>query len=402
MSGIRPFWAWTWGGVLPAGVSIFEIISSFCGGVFFDPVATWWHAVLILSVPLVNAWILKGAPRGSERTRGLAAGFVLVIALFYALLFLPLLPASIIAVIFVGMGLLSLTPVFAGWVTWKIGRARRDESSDLPGYRRGWKMGALAALLALAVLEGPAVWTRSNLEAAAGEGEAQRSAITRLRAFHSERTLLRACYEGNRGNVMGTDISGWLWKGWEMSFGSRGGRWAAGSNELEAIRDVFFRVTGKPFNTLKPPRLARSGFFGRGRGDTLREVEFDNHLGGDQVALRLKHLDLAESRFDGHLDARSRLGYGEWTMVFRNRSLNPQEARCQVLLPRGGRVSRLTLWVEGEHDAARLAPRIAASSVLVIPMSASSVLAARRQTSTGDGQVKRVAPQADLRGVRTA
>ena len=101
MSGIRPFWAWTWGVVMPAGVSIFEIISSFCGGVFFDPVATWWHAVLILSVPLVNAWILKGAPRGSERTRGLAAGFALVIALFYALLFLPLLPASIIAVIFV-------------------------------------------------------------------------------------------------------------------------------------------------------------------------------------------------------------------------------------------------------------------------------------------------------------
>jgi hypothetical protein len=348
ISGIRPFWAWTWGVVMPAGVSIFEIITSFCGGVFFDPVATWWHAFLILLVPLVNGWMLKGAPRGSERTKGLAAGFVLVIALFYALLFLPLLPASIIAVIFVGMGLLSLAPVFAGWMTWRIGRARRGESPDLPRYRRGWRTGAFAAVLALVALEGPAVWTRSNLAAASEEGEAQRSAIGRLRAVHSERTLLRACYEGNRGTMMGTDISGWLGKGWEVSSGMLGGRWASSGPDSEAIRDMFFRVTGKPFNTLKPPRLARGGAFGRGRGDILREVEFDDHLGGDQVAVRLKHLDLAESRFDGHLDARSRLGYGEWTMVFRNGAADPQEARCQVLLPRGGRVSRLTLWVNGE------------------------------------------------------
>ena len=35
-------------------------------------------------------------------------------------------------------------------------------------------------------------------------------------------------------------------------------------------------------------------------------------------------------------------------MVFKNTSANPQEARCQVRLPRDGRVSRLTLWVNGE------------------------------------------------------
>lgn len=348
LSGIRPRWAWTWGVAMPAGVSIFEIIFSFCGGVFFDPVATWWHAALILMVPLVNAWILKGAPGGSEKTKGLAAGFVLVIAIFYALLFAPLAPLSMVAVIFFGLGFLSLTPVFAGWMTWRIGRARRRESADLPSYRRGWRTGVIAALFALVVLEGPAVWTRSNLLAASGEDEVQRSAIARLRAFHSERTLLRACYEGNRGSMRATDISGWLARGQDLTAEIFGGRRVSIAPDAGDVRDVFFRVTGKPFNTLKPPRMAREAMFERGRGSAFREMEFDEHLGGDQVAVRLKHLDLAESRFDGHLDARSRLGYGEWTMVFRNGAANAQEARCQVLLPRGGRVSRLTLWVNGE------------------------------------------------------
>jgi len=63
-------------------------------------------------------------------------------------------------------------------------------------------------------------------------------------------------------------------------------------------------------------------------------------------------LDLAESRFDGHLDATSQTGYGEWTMVFKNASAIQREARCQVLLPTHGRVSRLTLWVNGTPQEA--------------------------------------------------
>jgi hypothetical protein len=109
---------------------------------------------------------------------------------------------------------------------------------------------------------------------------------------------------------------------------------------------VFFRVTGKPFNSLKPPSGATGAW--TGRGDAFRDFEFDDHLGGDEVAVRLKDLDLSESRFDGHVDAASRIGYGEWTMVFKNSSSQVKEARCQVKLPAGGRVSRLTLWVNGE------------------------------------------------------
>lgn len=344
---MRPFWAWTWGVVLPLAVVIFELMAVFCGSVFFDPVATPWHVVLVLLVPLVNAWFLKGAPGGSERSKGFAAGFVLAVALLYLLLFLPLLPATVIALVW-GIGILSLTPVLAGVWTWRIGRARRRESSDALRFRRGWRAGFASAVLGLLALEGPAVWTRANLAAATEEGDAQQAAIGRLRSFHSQRVLLRACYEGNTGTTMATDISGWLSRGWQIPGIVFGGRGDFARSDSAKTRDLFFRVTGKPFNSVKPPRMVREGGLGRGRENVFRDLEIDEHLGGDQVAVRLKHLDLAESRFDGHLDARSGLGYGEWTMVFHNGADNAQEARCQVLLPRGGRVSRLTLWVNGE------------------------------------------------------
>ena len=51
------------------------------------------------------------------------------------------------------------------------------------------------------------------------------AAISRLRVWHSERALLKACYEGNRGTAMATDISGWMLSGWRipaLMFGGRG------------------------------------------------------------------------------------------------------------------------------------------------------------------------------------
>ena len=207
-------------------------------------------------------------------------------------------------------------------------------------------MGLVAALLAFAALEGSALWTRANLTNAMADDERSAAAISRLRVWHSERVLLKACYEGNRATTMSTDISGWILSGWRipaMVFGENG----LVAFDSEKARDVFFRVTGKPFNSLKPPDSSR-GTALRGRADPMADMEFDDHVGGDDVAVRLKSLDLTESRFDGHVDGVSRIAYGEWTMVFKNTSSNAQEARCQVRLPRDGRVSRLTLWVNGE------------------------------------------------------
>ena len=318
---------WTFGVVLPLGVLLFELVSSFCGSVFFSPVPTWWHAAWIALVPALNAWLLRG--NGKESTRGAAAGFSLVTAVFYGLLFLPIIHISIIGLILFGLGMVSLAPICAAVTSWAIGRRARAESPEPARFKTGWRMGAVAALLVLASLEGPAMWTRANLATAMAGGKDSAAAVSRLRALHSDRTLLKACYEGSRGMSMATDISGWMLSSWRIPVSMLGGPGFAPLNS-EKARDVFFRVTGKPFNSVKPPAGSHGGL---GRGDRMGDFEFDDHLGGDEVAVRLKNLDLSESRFDGHVDAASRIGYGEWTMVFKNTSNQVKEARCQVKLP---------------------------------------------------------------------
>jgi hypothetical protein len=333
------------GVILPLAIIAFEWLANFCGSVFFDPIPTFWHGALLLLIPLTNAWILKG---GASWRAGLAGGVGLVVSLFYAVLFIPLAPISVIALIYLGMGLLSLAPVFAGLATWRITRHMARQS---PEFGRGRRLGILVGILALVLLEGLPLWTRVNLEMAIQPQQAP-TALARLRAFHSERTLRQACYEGNRRTSMGTDISSWMITGWRvipMFF--EGGQDFVTLTEAEQRREVYFRITGKPIDTVEPPRSARKAQARRG-GANWDQFEFDANTGGDKVALRLKGLSLADSRFDGHLDSTSQLGYGEWTMVFSNSSPQQKEARCQVRLPRDGRVSRLTLWVNGEPQEA--------------------------------------------------
>jgi len=105
---------WTFGVVLPALILVFEKLTAFCGVVFFDPVPTWWHAGWIALVPALNAWLLGGGRGAGERARGLAAGFVLVTAVFYGLLFFPLLIASVIALVCYGLGRLAVSPLLTG------------------------------------------------------------------------------------------------------------------------------------------------------------------------------------------------------------------------------------------------------------------------------------------------
>jgi hypothetical protein len=341
-------WAMFFGAVLPLVIALFEILTGFCGGVFFDPVPTVWHGILVLSVPVLNGWLLTKGFGASPMLRGAAAGWAIAVSLFYALLFLPLLPLSVLALIAMGMGLLSLSPIFAAWASWRIMRRSRDGVVMPWVFKRGLRFGIAGATLALLILEAPSSWTRYQLARALSEdAEISSAGLDRLRAYHSGRTLLRACYEGNRGMSMATDISGWFGKGWRIPLSMVGGDvWR--DADSEKTREVFFRATGKPFNSMKPPRMVRESAFSMGRGMGFNDLEFDDHLGGDQVAVRVRDLDLAESRFDGHVDSVSRTGYGEWTMVFKNTGREAKEARCQVRLPRGGKVSRLTLWVNGE------------------------------------------------------
>ena len=82
----------------------------------------------------------------------------------------------------------------------------------------------------------------------------------------------------------------------------------------------------------------------------MDDFELDDHLGGEEVAVRVKGLTMERSRMDGHLNVAAGLGYCEWTTVFRNVAAVAREARFQVQLPPGAVASRVTL--VGERRAA--------------------------------------------------
>jgi hypothetical protein len=124
---------------------------------------------------------------------------------------------------------------------------------------------------------------------------------------------------------MATDISGWLMRGWQIPLTMLGAGVMVEHDSDEA-RELFYRVTGKPFNSLRPPAWV-TGTPWVSRGAAWEDLEFDSHLGSDEVAVRIRGLTMSQSRLDAHLDGASSLGYLEWTSEFTNRAKRPMQAK---------------------------------------------------------------------------
>ena len=374
----------TFGVVFPIIVFGIELVSGMCGSTFFDPLTTWFHVALVALVIGSNWWLLTARSRSSSlRKRGLISGISMAVSGFYALLFVPLIPISCFALIVFGMGLLSLTPVLNFFITWRISRQHREHKNS--EWKTWWRRGLLGGFLTLILLETPSLWTRIGLQRALNEdSQIAEKGLSQLRLFHHEKTLLRACYEGNRRTSQATDISGWITHGSLMPlqiFGARSHR-----IDSEEVRSIYYRVTGSTFNSQAPPSFVAKGSFMRRQNTNWDELQWDDHLGEDQVAVRLANLDLIQSRMDGHIDSASGLAYQEWTMIFKNDNSIANEARMQILLPEEGVVSRVTLWVNGE-------PREAAFSSKSKVRKAYQAVAVRQRrdpvlvTATGPGRV---------------
>ncbi|MFH1024769.1 MAG: VIT domain-containing protein [Planctomycetota bacterium] len=313
-----------------------------CAGTFFDPIPTIWHVFLVGLVPVTNliiwmyAWREK-SPRLS--TLGLVNGIAIGTSFFYTILFLPLVPMSVIAIMFMGMGLLSLTPILSFVATILSRRLLKQISSTVaPQGIPGLWWGICISIGLLMLFEMPKTLTRLGMEMAASEFEGTSlRGIRTLRNIGNEQIMLKMCYERPG---MATDIIGFL-----FSVGN--------PVSPEKAREIHYRVTGIPFNTVSPPKLT----LGRGRYDPWEDFVFDEGIGGDEVAGRVKDLSLASSRMDGSVDPDAALAYLEWTLVFENSSWQQREARALVALPPGGVVSRLTLWIDGQEREAAFAAR---------------------------------------------
>lgn len=314
-----------------------ELTTRLNSEVFFDPLPSFFHVLLVVFVPAANlaAWLaLRSRNTRYLKKLALANGCAIGIALFYTLLFLPLLPIGAIAVIYFGMGLLPLTPLLSFIVAvslrGRLSQLARGSQASL----RLWP-GVALGIVALLALDAPATLTRFGMQMATSDTAKTRSQGVRwLRVAGSDDLMLRLCYVRSGAT---TDMLSFLFN-------------IAHPLSTDEARKIYYRVTGVPFNAVPAPVTGHRGrrqFFG----------DFDLDQGTETVGGRVRGLSLAASRLDGSLDGNAALGYLEWTLVFRNDSEIPAEARSQIALPPGAVVSRLTLWIEGEEREAAFAGR---------------------------------------------
>ncbi len=329
------------GVLLPLGTLIFELVTGISAGVLFDPLPSWFSVLAVALVPGANLWIWwAGRARDPRPARllGWLNGAALGVCIYYSLMYLLFVPFAAIGVLYFGLGLIPLTPHLALIATPGLRAAyvRQIGKDRLPGM---W--GVLVGFGFLVLLQLPAALTYYGLaQAAAEERDARSHGVRVLRTFGDEELVLRACY-------------GLLRREMEMDWV----RLIASGNKTvsaEAAREIYYRAYGRPFNSLPPPSL----YTRAGRWTALdEEFTWDDALGGEAVAGRVKGLSLASSRMDATAEPDAALVYCEWTMEFKNVSRQQREARMQIALPPGAVVSRLTLWINGEEREAAFGGR---------------------------------------------
>jgi hypothetical protein len=328
--------------VLPSVAILIEIASGICARMFFDPLPTVWHKVLVIAVPPANLLVIRGLLWSDAEYHwrlGLANGLAVAVSTFYTIIYLPITPLALLALLFAGLGLLALAPVLsliASALCLRQLRMLAREGREFYGSAgkpmRDFGFGFALAALILIVIEVPVIATRVWMSKAASDSRAESArAINLLRRYGREKTLLAACDS-------------------RREFASPIGVFSNFSYPLDAeqARKVFYRVTGKPYDSSRG-----DGFNAFASDDRSPELDETGELRG----FSRPDLSLAVSRIDGSLDPDAALGYLEWTMVFKNTSSIQQEASAQLALPPGGVVSRLTLWVDGEEREAAFAER---------------------------------------------
>jgi hypothetical protein len=253
---------------------------------------------------------------------------IIGIALFYSILFLPLVPIGIVGIV-VLLGLLPLAPICSLVVRLRSCRALKLAQPALTQTGgRAWPAIILGFAI-LVMLEVRSVVTQLGLQMAGSTHVSVKiRGIKLLRAFGSEPIMLSACYDrsGRGADILSNALA--LYR-------------PISSN---TAREIYYQVTGDTFNA--QPRPASLVFTG-----------FDPNQGGDVVGQRNEDLYLRDSDLEVAIEPDTLLAYLEWTIAVQNDSERLAQARFQFQLPPGAVVSRVSLWVDGEPREAAFGAR---------------------------------------------
>jgi hypothetical protein len=331
------------GVILPAVAITVESTTHICAQMFFDPIPTSWHMLLVLLVPLAQLQVWFAIRRNDPNSltlAGFANAAAIVISLFYSFIYFPLLPFAALTLL-IALGLLPLSPFFA-LVTALIMRrqlrrlATTAPRKSFPITTKGFLTSLGVVIVLIGVAETPVLLTRHGLHLASSfSPQIRNEGIRFLRKYGSRDYLLQRCYDQRGHSLFVLD------------------EWLSPESPVKAdeARDIYYRVTGERFDASPAPRRINARLIRQ------EDLEFEENADGTKTDGILQGLSLSSSRIEGTADADGGVGHLDWTITFENNSDSDQEARAQIQLPPGAVVSGVTHWIGGVDDDAQFTGR---------------------------------------------
>lgn len=339
------------GVILPTIAMLFETTFHFCAHNFFDPFPTPSHVVLFGLIPLSNFLVWLGTRKDLSNHyafMSLASGMAMGVSCLYSLMFLPLTPISCFFTLALGFGLLGLAPLLSvpcNLIAGKTVCRLADRKGTYFNAHQFEHMGHMIILVMVIAIELPSTLTRINLAKAADKNVIESSAgVDWLRRYGSQEVLLRSCYERS-GKA--TDILGSLYE-------------SAHHTTIDQNRKVFFKVTGKPYNSVPIPKAARATIQHTGvitdpanlNAGVDDEFDIDTDIAGEEVCGVARGLSASQSEITGNIDPNTALASLNWSIAFTNDSKFDREARAKILLPPHAVTTKATLIIDNvERDA---------------------------------------------------
>lgn len=349
------FW---WGIVLPLAALLVESNSHFCAKQFFDPLPTSGHAMLFALIPVTNflAWAsLKWDMSPHYAFMLFCNGMAVGVAILYSLMFLPITHVSMLGILYFGIGLLGLAPLLSLISLMKGGSllAKKAKNTTYVDGHHVKHLGHLLVLTLVVAVETPSTFTRIAL-GMASKPETRQQGLDLLRAFGSPEVMLRACYERS-GRA--TDIVGSMYESHDPL-------------PIEKARDLFYRVTGRTFNSFPIPESARATMRNAGfvaddgiEGAVDDEFDLDPDIAGEMVSGVSRGLSVSKSDMSGTVDSNAAIAKFDWYLNFKNKSKFDREVRTRIKLPHGGVVNKASLIVDGKEYEATITVRSLAREI---------------------------------------
>jgi len=339
------------GVLLPVCLITTEATTHVCAQSYFDPLPTFGYLLLVSLIPLSNALFWIACRRNMTDNYAfmtLASGMAAGVGIMYSLMLLP----CAISAFFVAFAATLLTLP----CSLKAGRgvcSLADIGKTSFDAHQTKHFGHLLILVAVVAMELPSTLTRLHLAAATNtDSSVSTDAIKWLRACGNQEVMLRACYE-HSGRA--TDIVGTLYESQHPI-------------AVQSARNVFYKVTGKPFNSVPIPSdmratMQHAGLIG---GDSLAstmnagvtdEFDLDPDIAGENVSGVARGLSVSLSEISANVNNELAVADMQWTFTVQNSAEVDREARAKILLPADAVVDYASIKVNGQTRQAQIAPR---------------------------------------------